>query len=419
MTSLGDSYLLFVDHLIQTGRKSRTIEAYNSRLYQVIQFLGPERDVIEVEPKELICFLEGFQGNRGHAGRVTLSMYIQAIKTFFQFCANMRLIELSPARGLQRPTRAKPCKERPGDLIQLASLDMPMLASKGDSLPQLVEEFILSLQANGRRPATIRIYRERLAPMCDFFVGLTPGQVTSRAMDSFVYQLRQRIAEASVSGNIQAIKAFFRFCLIRRYIEHSPADHLVRTRPQGVRKDKLIDQAGLEAMINYARENGLILEYCLLLFMADTAARSGEVQSLNRENLDLDECEAVVYGKVGERTVFFTEVTAQALRAWLDVRPATDRNAVFTTREGRISHSAIYHKLRDIAFELGITRFNPHAIRHRVGQAWVDYGANLELVRIKLGHSDVSTTALFYTHQDKSRAKAASNRYSILQGVEA
>jgi site-specific recombinase XerC len=140
--------------------------------------------------------------------------------------------------------------------------------------------------------------------------------------------------------------------------------------------------------------------------------------ALDLADLDLTRMEARVNGKTGFRVLDFGEVTSEALKVWLDVRPKTDPVAVFTTREGRISHRCIYTHFEDLAADLGVKRFNPHSIRHRVGQSWVDSGANLELVRLKLGHKDVTTTARFYTHQDRERVKRASRKYSVIGGMQ-
>jgi site-specific recombinase XerD len=75
----------------------------------------------------------------------------------------------------------------------------------------------------------------------------------------------------------------------------------------------------------------------------------------------------------------------------------------------------LYSRLKRLSEKIeGIVRFNPQSIRHRVGQAWIDKGANLELVRQKLGHADITTTAMFYANQDRERVKRATKKYSIL-----
>jgi integrase len=59
-------------------------------------------------------------------------------------------------------------------------------------------------------------------------------------------------------------------------------------------------------------------------------------------------------------------------------------------------------------------RYNPHALRHLVGQRFTDEG-NLELARQKLNHSSIHVTAMFYAHQDRERVQKATVRFSPLR----
>ena len=58
-------------------------------------------------------------------------------------------------------------------------------------------------------------------------------------------------------------------------------------------------------------------------------------------------------------------------------------------------------------------RFDPHSIRHLVGQYWTDE-TNLALAQVKLGHRDMSTTGRFYAHQDRARIKEWTKRLTLL-----
>ena len=417
MPTVTETFEEFTTYLEATGRRPRTVEAYQSRLRGFIEVYG-YLDVTRVSQPDLA----NYTGNREDAQKVrrpaTLGMTVQALKTFFQFCVNRGYIQTSPARELRRYERTKAEAHQVNELelvTDLANFDL----AKSQSLyfHDLADEFIQSLIALGRRAQTIRAYRQRLSLIANHLVGVQVNQLTPRTIDSLVSIFRAQYAPASVAGLIQTLKTFFRFCMVRGYIGLSPAGHLKKPPLERVPSNKVMSQSDLERMIERANENGATLEYCLLLFMADTGCRVGELIGLDLKDVDLDRCEATVTGKTGYRVLDYGEATQAALKVWLDVRPKTDPVAFFTTREGRISHRCIYTHLETLAADLGIERYNPHAIRHRVGQAWVDSGANLELVRLKLGHRDVTTTAKFYTHQDRDRIKRASQRYSVVGGM--
>ena len=117
----------------------------------------------------------------------------------------------------------------------------------------------------------------------------------------------------------------------------------------------------------------------------------------------------------------YTPATAALLYRWLEEREARGirSRALFVNQDGRrITPDNIYRRLHLIGAGVGAKKWNPHSIRHRVGQGWVDAGANLELVRRKLRHRDISTTANFYANQDRSREKQATLKYSLVKPVE-
>lgn len=408
----------FLSYLRETGRKPRTIEAYKGRLVELVDLVG-SRPIETIKLEELASIFKpgDVEGGRWKTEN-TFAMRVQVVKTFFQFCTNKGYIPVSPASKLSRPTRGKPKQETTGALYLVSAPASPSLSMMaGRDLSSLMDEFLFYLKAMGRRERTIEEYQKRLIQVVDFFIGWNIEKISSRSIDQYVSVLSTRLAVASLGSHIQSLKTFFKFCVSRGYIPYSPAGHLKRIKVGHVNPNKVISQNSLEAMISFTANNGMILDHCLLIFMADTGCRVGELVSMNLETLDLLHREAIVDGKTGLRPIYFIDPTVAALRSWLAIRPATDEHAVFTTREGRISIASIYHRLERIAAQLGIKRFNPQSIRHRVGQSWVDQGVNLELVRIKLGHSDVNTTAKFYTHQDKERAKQASSKYSIVSGL--
>lgn len=285
------------------------------------------------------------------------------------------------------------------------------------NLYNITANFVTALEAAGRSERTIHEYQVRLHPLCAAIAGDLTA-ITAGEIDRYVAGLwRRGLAAATVGGHVQAIKAVFRFAVERGHLARSPAAHLRKVRAdRATGRERAIAQGDMDAMIDLARARGLAYELAIMCMLADTGARVGELCGLDLDDVDLMRLEAHARtGKTGARMLDFTYQTAEALHAWLAVRPATDPRALFTTRAGRATGQGIYRRLAALGRELGIRRFNPHAWRHRVGQGWLDRGANLEVVREKLGHRSIETTARFYAHQDRSRIRAATRRFSLLR----
>lgn len=281
---------------------------------------------------------------------------------------------------------------------------------------QLINEFLNNLRVLYRSERTIEVYVYRLRILRDFDNLL---QVKPVELDRLLIGLRETaIAAATYAGFVQAIRYFFIWLVQRGYIEKSPAAFLRRPKLNTNVRNKAIIQDDLENMIRFTKESNMILQTAMLLFLADTGCRLSEMINLNLMDLDLINLEAFCRGKVGERYLDFTPTTGAALTAWLAIRPGSDPEAIFTTWHGRISKKAVYEDFQEIAGYLKIKRFNPHSIRHRVGQGWLDHGANLELVRQKLGHQDIYTTSRFYGNQDRRRLKDATQQFSLIGGLE-
>jgi len=308
-------------------------------------------------------------------------------------------------------------------------------------LTQAIADFLLSLQANGRAERTIGSYRQRLAGLQSFLDShgtkelerITPGHVDAWAAalrqpgqlwedHPFKRAERGELSEATVAGRIGAAKSFLRWCVQRGYLDNSPARSLRRPTVNPSARDKVMDPDDLALMLQEAgrRANeGRPRDLALLAFLADTGCRVGEVANLRLSRLYLLRHEALIAGKTGERYVDFGETAAGALASWLEARPGVDHDSVFTGRSGDpLTVNGIYQALKRVARAAGVTgRFNPHAIRHLIGQHFTDE-TNLELARQKLGHRNISTTANFYAHQDRERVRRATQRLSFLNPDE-
>jgi site-specific recombinase XerD len=314
----------------------------------------------------------------------------------------------------------------------------PNQSMKDRTLPTHFEQFLFYLEAQGRKKRTVETYQQRLTPLINFLIDqgiVDTSNVKHHHIDAYIVFIRRQdyrwgsrksshpkerggLSTTTIAGIIQVIKTFFRWCTLHGYTNLSPAGHLMKPKISKDGRSRAIRQVDLEALISTAKNEGKIRDYAILCFIADTGCRAGEVCSLTFENLNLQESEAHITGKSGERIVDFTNVTADAIQDWLAIRPDTKSNCIFTKNDNKaITYNTIYLAFRRIGKLAGVEKFNPHAIRHRVGQAWVDAGVNLELIRQKLGHKDIRTTADYYANQDRERVKRASHTYSILKDI--
>lgn len=302
-----------------------------------------------------------------------------------------------------------------------------------------IDEFCLEKEAAGRSARTVDSYRQRLGLFAKEHGYLIVGDVSPALVSRYVAAMQRpgtlyddhpfrssekgKLSKATIGGRIQALKSFFKWCEERGYCETSPARRLKRQSYDPSQESRAMAPETLKKLVIAAREEaerGNPRDLALLLFLADTAARVGEVVSLRLGDLGLEQLEADVDGKTGPRTVYFTPPTAVALRRWLEQRPECRHDFVFCSIADRnfgrpLTSGGLYQALRRLAGKAGVKdkRYNPHSIRHLVGQKFVDEG-NLELARRKLGHASVVTTSRHYANQDAQRLKRATKQLSLV-----
>lgn len=308
------------------------------------------------------------------------------------------------------------------------------------------DRFVSYLCGSGASNATLAAYHSRLNLFFRWLGerGVTQlGQLSYELVDEWAASLsgertlyknhayRQpetgQLSPATVAGRKRTVKTYLKWCYERGYVGEHYGAQLRQGKLNHSVRSRLMSLGDLHRMLDVARdqmEGGQARDLALLMFAADTGARRGELANLLKQDVDLERLEAIVTGKTGERPVDFTSPTADVLRLWLKQHPAPTGDFVFVSMNPRQSEYApltvwgVYQIFRRLAETAGVRgRWNPQALRHLVGQRWADL-VNLELVREKLGHTSIVTTAMFYAHQDRERVKAATQLHSLLNGYQ-
>ncbi|GMR06887.1 MAG: site-specific tyrosine recombinase XerD [Gammaproteobacteria bacterium] len=153
-----------------------------------------------------------------------------------------------------------------------------------------------------------------------------------------------------------------------------------------------------------------IRDRAMLELLYSTGLRVSELVGLSMQQINLQAGVLRVIGKGSkERVLPIGEVAVDWLEQYLtESRPAliagNSSDAVFSGRSGKpLTRQAFWYAIKKYALAAGIhTHLSPHTLRHAFATHLLNHGADLRVVQMLLGHSDLSTTQI-YTHVARER----------------
>jgi integrase/recombinase XerD len=245
------------------------------------------------------------------------------------------------------------------------------------------------------------------------------------ALEAFVrQQMAAGLSPRSVARAIAAIRGFYRFLVIDRRLESSPADDLTPPRawPALPRFLSLEDVDLLLAQPDVDTPFGL-RDRAMIELMYATGMRVSELIALRAADLHLDDEYLTCTGKGSKERLIPIGVPAAAWvrRYQRDARPLLAARARATRRVesrlflngrgGGLSRVGFWKIISAYGRRAGIgSAISPHVLRHSFATHLLERGADLRAIQLMLGHADLSTTQI-YTHVLESRLRALYERF--------
>jgi integrase/recombinase XerD len=167
--------------------------------------------------------------------------------------------------------------------------------------------------------------------------------------------------------------------------------------------DKLLQAPDLDIALEFRDRTMLELLYACGL-------RVTELTSLQLTQVSVNQGVVRVFGKGGkERLVPMGEEALLWLQRYMagprsELLKGSPCDAVFPSRRGRqMTRQTFWYRIKIYAQRAGIkSELSPHTLRHAFATHLLNHGADLRVVQLLLGHSDLSTTQI-YTHVAKQR----------------
>lgn len=283
--------------------------------------------------------------------------------------------------------------------------------NKDNSLEQnLVELFLSAKRIEGCSEKSLKYYLATIQPMLNG-IGKQIKHIQTDDIRSYLteYQIKKKSSRVTIDNIRRILSSFFSWLEDEDYILKSPVRRIHKVKTASNIKETYSDEA-LELMRDNCAEPR---DLAIIDMLASTGMRVGEMVLLNRNDIDFNERECVVFGKGSkERMVYFDARTKIHLQNYLESR--TDNNpALFVTLKSpheRLKIGGVEARLRAFGKQLGINKVHPHKFRRTLATMAIDKGMPIEQLQQLLGHRKIDTT-LQYAMVKQSNVKIAHRKY--------
>lgn len=222
-------------------------------------------------------------------------------------------------------------------------------------------------------------------------------------------------SERSRARVLSTQRRFYRYLLREKKIDTDPSA-LLESPKTGRQLPKSLSESEVDDLLqapDLLQAEGL-RDRAMLELLYATGLRVTELVSLRLDELNLTMGVVRVTGKgekdrlvpMGEEAVHWLEEYLETARSTL-LRGKGLVDEVFVTRRGSgMTRQAFWYLIKKYAARVGIEAdLSPHTLRHAFATHLVNHGADLRVVQMLLGHSDISTTQI-YTHVAQARLQA-------------
>jgi len=217
----------------------------------------------------------------------------------------------------------------------------------------------------------------------------------------------------STARQLSSFRRFFRYIMREGLRESDPTADIEMPRI-GRTLPKTLSEDEVDALLNAPNTDEPLghRDRAMLELLYATGLRVSELINLRQSQVNFNQGVLRIVGKGDrERLIPLGEESQRWLKDFMDgprmeILLERQTDYLFPTRRGdRMTRQAFWHIIKRYAEKAGIRRkLSPHSLRHAFATHLLNRGADLRVVQLLLGHSDLSTTQI-YTHVARERLK--------------
>ena len=290
--------------------------------------------------------------------------------------------------------------------VTITECDTP----KGNDINILLDSFISAKKIEGCSDKSMHYYK-RTIELFSESVALPITQITTTHIRDYLvqYQNQHLCSKVTIDNMRRILSSFFAWLEDEDYIVKSPVRRIHKVKTESYVKDTLSDE-DLEKMRD---SSSSLRDLAMLDLLISTGIRVGELVGINRNDLNFQERQCVVFGKGNkERLVYFNARAKIHLEAYL--RERTDDNpALFVSLHApfeRLQISGVERRIKLLGAKARIKGVHPHKFRRTMATMAIDKGMPIEQVQRLLGHVRIDTT-LHYAMVNQTNVKLSHRKY--------
>ena len=268
----------------------------------------------------------------------------------------------------------------------------------------------------GLSPNTLAAYRADLTALSRWLAERSiPMMSTSRAdlQDFIAWRVHAGARPRSTARQLSSFRRFFRYLVREGVVREDPTAQIAMPKI-GRSLPKSLTEEEVEALLSAPVVSDPLgnRDRAMLEVLYATGLRVSELVNLRHGQVNINQGVIRILGKgnrerlipLGEEAMRWLTEFANGARSEILLERQTDY--LFPTRRGdRMTRQAFWHIIKRYARKSNISKeLSPHTLRHAFATHLLNHGADLRVVQMLLGHSDLSTTQI-YTHVARERLK--------------
>ncbi|MEG2847965.1 MAG: tyrosine recombinase [Bacilli bacterium] len=236
--------------------------------------------------------------------------------------------------------------------------------------------------------------------------------ILNKKMENVIYQdirnyleflFKQKYSKKTIARYISTLRSFYKYLYAEKIIVSNPMELIVSPKADRF-LPKVLNYNEIEAVLTVnntntyiGKRNALVLE-----MLYSTGVRVSELVNIKLTDINKDDCKIKITGKGNkQRYVLFGSICLVKLNDYLKngriFLNIANSDYLFLNQHGKQLSDRLVREIVLTSGNLAGLKFaiSPHVIRHTFATTLLNEGADLKCVQELLGHTNLSTTAIY------------------------